>query len=176
MIPLTKRTDNYELAVRRQFAAFCKKVIHNAAYDYRVSHIDRRNPLEIFMEDIYGADAGKLITMDRYDTDLEHFEVAGMNLKAEFKNEKLLCAINKLSARQREVILLSVVENETDTRIAEILELDRSTVSEHRRKALAQLKKYLEENGNEQLQKQDMGRTPSSIYSKGIFNRSAELT
>ena len=163
MIPLTKRTDNYELAVRRQFAAFCKKVIHNAAYDYRVSHIDRRNPLEIFMEDIYGADAGKLITMDRYDTDLEHFEVAGMNLKAEFKNEKLLCAINKLSARQREVILLSVVENETDTRIAEILELDRSTVSEHRRKALAQLKKYLEENGNEQLQKQDMGRTPSSI-------------
>ena len=163
MIPLTKRTDNYELAVRRQFAAFCKKVIHNAAYDYRVSHIDRRNPLEIFMEDIYGADAGKLITMDRYDTDLEHFEVAGMNLKAEFKNEKLLCAINKLSARQREVILLSVVENETDTRIAEILELDRSTVSEHRRKALAQLKKYLEENSNEQLQKQDMGRTPSSI-------------
>lgn len=149
MISLTKRTDNYELAVRRQFASFCKKVIHNAAYDYRLSHIEKRNPLEIYIEDIYGADAKKLITMDRYDTDLEHFEVAGMNLMAEFKNEKLLCAINQLSPRQKEVILLSAVENETDTRIAEILNLDRSTVSEHRRKALMQLKKYLQENVNE---------------------------
>lgn len=74
--------------------------------------------MEIYIEDIYGSDAKKLITMDRYDTGLEHFEVAGMNLMAEFKNEKLLCAINQLSPRQKEVILLSAVENETDTRIA----------------------------------------------------------
>lgn len=50
MISLTKWTDNYELAVRRQFAFFCKIVIHNAAYDYRLSHIEKRNPLEIYIE------------------------------------------------------------------------------------------------------------------------------
>ena len=146
---MTKRTNDYELAVRRQFSSFCKKVIHNAAYDYKMTHIDKRNLMEIFMDDLYEEDREYLKTMDIYDSDYEHFEVAGMNLKAQFKDERLLHAINNLSARQKEVLLLSVVEEETDTRIAEILNLDRSTVSEHRRKALAQLKKYLEENIDE---------------------------
>ena len=146
---MIKRTNDYELAVRRQFSSFCKKVIHNAAYDYKMTHIDKRNLMEIFMDDLYEEDREYLKTMDIYDSDYEHFEVAGMNLKAQFKDERLLCAINKLSARQKEVLLLSVVEEETDTRIAEMLNLDRSTVSEHRRKALAQLKKYLEENIDE---------------------------
>ena len=124
-------------------------MIHNAAYDYKMTHIDKRNLMEIFMDDLYEEDREYLKTMDIYDSDYEHFEVAGMNLKAQFKDERLLQAINKLSARQKEVLLLSVVEEETDTRIAEMLNLDRSTVSEHRRKALAQLKKYLEENIDE---------------------------
>ena len=124
-------------------------MIHNAAYDYKMTHIDKRNLMEIFMDDLYEEDREYLKTMDIYDSDYEHFEVAGMNLKAQFKDERLLQAINKLSARQKEVLLLSVVEEETDTRIAEILNLDRSTVSEHRRKALAQLKKYLKENIDE---------------------------
>ena len=124
-------------------------MIHNAAYDYKMTHTDKRNLMEIFMDDLYEQDREYLKTMDIYDSDYEHFEVAGMNLKAQFKDERLLCAINKLSARQKEVLLLSVVEEETDTRIAEMLNLDRSTVSEHRRKALAQLKKYLEENIDE---------------------------
>ena len=146
---MTKRTNDYELAVRRQFSSFCKKVIHNAAYDYKMTHIDKRNLMEIFMDDLYEEDREYLKTMDIYDSDYEYFEVAGMNLKAQFKDERLLQAINQLSARQKEVLLLSVVERETDSRIAEILTLDRSTVSEHRRKALAQLKKYLEENVDE---------------------------
>ena len=146
---MTKRTNDYELAVRRQFSSFCKKVIHNAAYDYKMTHIDKRNLMEIFMDDLYEEDREYLKTMDIYDSDYEHFEVAGMNLKAQFKDERLLQAINKLSARQKEVLLLSVVEEETDSRIAEILNLDRSTVSEHRRKALAQLKKCLKENIDE---------------------------
>ena len=146
---MIKRTNDYELAVRRQFSSFCKKVIHNAAYDYKMTHIDKRNLMEIFMDDLYEEDREYLKTMDIYDSDYEHFEVAGMNLKAQFKDERLLQAINKLSARQKEVLLLSVVEEETDTRIAEILNLDRSTVSEHRRKALAQLKKCLKENIDE---------------------------
>ena len=124
-------------------------MIHNAAYDYKMTHIDKRNLMEIFMDDLYEEDREYLKTMDIYDSDYEHFEVAGMNLKAQFKDERLLQAINKLSARQKEVLLLSVVEEETDSRIAEILNLDRSTVSEHRRKALAHLKKYLKENIDE---------------------------
>ena len=124
-------------------------MIHNAAYDYKMTHIDKRNLMEIFMDDLYEEDREYLKTMDIYDSDYEHFEVAGMNLKAQFKDERLLQAINKLSARQKEVLLLSVVEEETDTRIAEMLTLDRSTVSEHRRKALAQLKKCLKENIDE---------------------------
>lgn len=149
MNPLIKRTNDYELAVRRQFSSFCKKVIHNAAYDYKMTHTDKRNLMEIFMDDLYEQDREYLKTMDIYDSDYEHFEVAGMNLKAQFKDERLLHAINQLSARQKEVLLLSVVEGETDSRIAEILNLDRSTVSEHRRKALAQLKKCLKENIDE---------------------------
>lgn len=146
---MIKRTNDYELAVRRQFSSFCKKVIHNAAYDYKMTHTDKRNLMEIFMDDLYEQDREYLKTMDIYDSDYEHFEVAGMNLKAQFKDERLLHAINQLSARQKEVLLLSVVEGETDSRIAEILNLDRSTVSEHRRKALAQLKKCLKENIDE---------------------------
>ena len=124
-------------------------MIHNAAYDYKMTHTDKRNLMEIFMDDLYEQDREYLKTMDIYDSDYEHFEVAGMNLKAQFKDERLLHAINQLSARQKEVLLLSVVEEETDSRIAEILNLDRSTVSEHRRKALAQLKKCLKENIDE---------------------------
>lgn len=146
---MPKRTNDYELAVRRQFSAFCKKVIHNAAYDYKISHVDKTYPMEISMEDLTQKQWVQLQTADAYDSDYEHFEVAGMNLKAKFNDERLLDAIETLSSRQREVLLFSVVEMETDTRIAEILNLDRSTVSEHRRKALAQLRKYLEENISE---------------------------
>ncbi|MDD3417443.1 MAG: sigma-70 family RNA polymerase sigma factor [Lachnospiraceae bacterium] len=144
---MTERTNDYELAVRRQFSSFCKKVIHNAAYDYKLGHTDKRDLMEISMDDLFEEDRKYLKTMDTYDSDYEHFEVAGMNLKAQFKDERLLQAINKLSARQKEVLLLSVVEEETDTRIAEILNLDRSTVSEHRKSTLYNIEKineYLE--------------------------------
>ncbi len=145
---MTKRTNDYELAVRRQFSSFCKRVIHNAAYDYKISHAEKYYPLEVFIDDLTIKEWVQLQTTDIYDFDYEHFEVNGMDLKAQFKDERLVQAIEKLSARQREVLLLSIVENETDTRISKILNLDRSTVSEHRRKALAQLKKSLEENKN----------------------------
>ena len=50
---MTERTNDYELAVRRQFSSFCKKVIHNAAYDYKLGHTDKRNLMEISMDDLF---------------------------------------------------------------------------------------------------------------------------
>lgn len=146
---MTERTSDYELAVRRQFSSFCKKVIHNDAYDYRKNHENDNTCVEVFMDDLHAKDYVGMQTFDTYDSDYNYFEVAGMNMKAQFKDERILSAIEKLSVRQKEVILLSVIEEESDTRIAEILHLDRSTVSEHRRKALAQLRNYLKENINQ---------------------------
>lgn len=87
--------------------------------------------------------------MDKYDSELESFAVCGKQMKVDFRDERLVQAVNRLSDRKKEILLLSVVEQETDTRIAEMLHLDRSTVSEHRRIALAQLKHFLMENEDE---------------------------
>ncbi len=141
-------TDNRELAIRRQFSAYCKTVIHNAAVDY-LETMGKQQSAEISMEELSDRERNGLIVMDRYDSDLESFAVCGKQMKVDFRDERLVQAVNRLSDRKKEILLLSVVEQETDTRIAEMLQLDRSTVSEHRRIALAQLKHFLMENEDE---------------------------
>lgn len=140
-------TDNRELAVKRQFSSFCKTVIHNAACNYLRS-MDSQCPGDVIVESLEGMserERNGLYTMDRYDSDYEPIAVSGKRIRVDFQDERLIQAINRLSERKKEILLLSIVEQETDTRIAEILHLDRSTVSEHRRIALAQLKKFLTE-------------------------------
>lgn len=140
-------TDNRELAVKRQFSSFCKTVIHNAACNFLRS-MDSQCPGDIIvesLEELSERERNGLYMMDRYDSDYETIAVNGKKISVDFKDERLIQAINRLSDRKKEILLLSIVEQETDTRIAEILHLDRSTVSEHRRIALAQLKKNLTE-------------------------------
>lgn len=144
---MTTLTDNRELAVKRQFSSFCKTVIHNAACNYLRS-MDSQCPGGVIVESLEGMseiERNGLYTMDRYDSDYESIAVGGKRIRVDFQDERLIQAINRLSDRKKEILLLSIVEQETDTRIAEILHLDRSTVSEHRRIALAQLKKILTE-------------------------------
>lgn len=97
------------------------------------------------LEELSERERNGLYTMDRYDSDYESIAVSGRRISVDFQDERLIQAINRLSDRKKEILLLSIVEQETDTRIAEILHLDRSTVSEHRRIALVQLKKFLTE-------------------------------
>lgn len=140
-------TDNRELAVKRQFSSFCKTVIHNAACNYLRS-MDSQHPADITMksmEELSERERNGLYMMDTYNSDYESIAVNGKRIKVDFQDERLIDAINHLSDRKKQILLMSVVEQETDTRIAEILHLDRSTVSEHRRIALAQLKNFLTE-------------------------------
>lgn len=140
-------TDNRELAIRRQFASFCKTVIHNAAVDYK--RREKNSFIEIPMDALTEKERNGLAVMDKYDSDYESFDVCGKKMKTNFQDEKLVWAINRLTDRKREILLLSIIDQETDTRIAEMLHLDRSTVSRQRRTALAQMKKFMMENTDE---------------------------
>lgn len=133
-------TKDNELAARRQFSAFCKRVIRNAKVDY-IRTMERESMNMISLEQISGE--GSLAVMDTYDIDLEHFKVGRTDVMVEIKDERLTHALSQLTDRKREIILLAYVEQETDSSIANRLHIDRSTVSEHRRTALMQLQKML---------------------------------
>ena len=55
-----------------------------------------------------------------------------------------------LSEKKRDVVLLSYFMDMSDTEIARVMNLVRSTVHEHRKRSLELMKKMMEEYQNEQ--------------------------
>ena len=76
------------------------------------------------------------------------FRVLGYDI--EVKDTLLAEAIQSLSENKRKVVLLSYFMDMSDTDIARMMNLVRSTVYEHRKRSLELMKEMMEEYQNEQ--------------------------
>ncbi|EMB78658.1 hypothetical protein SMU50_04548 [Streptococcus mutans 5SM3] len=82
-------------------------------------------------------------TTDSYSTDFQIFMLNGISIGIE--NDLLSEALRNLPSNKREILLLFYFMDMSDSEIADMLKLNRSTVYRHRTSGLAMMKKFMEE-------------------------------
>ena len=123
-----KKSSSYENSVGCRFDYFCKKVLKGERIDSELSE----------------KDLSQLNTIDEYNMENDCFQVLGYDIAV--KDELIAEALQALTEKKRNVILLSYFMDMNDTEIAKEMNLVCSTIYEHRKKALDLLKKAMEEN------------------------------
>jgi DNA-directed RNA polymerase specialized sigma subunit len=83
-------------------------------------------------------------TVDHYATDLQIFSLYGLSIGVE--SDLLSEALRNMTNKKRNIILLYYFMDMSDTEIAELLKVNRSTVYRHRTSGLAFIKKYMKEH------------------------------
>ena len=94
--------------------------------DYQ-RYISRLSKREILFSDMGEYLVSQFSALDNYSTDLHTFTLNGSTIGVE--NDLLSEALKNLTEKKREIILLYYFLDMNDTEIAEVLKLNRSTVS-----------------------------------------------
>lgn len=89
----------------------------------------------------------KLFTMDEYNLEPHRFQVLGYDI--EVKDALIAEALQTLTEKKRNVILLSYFLDMSDAEIAREMNLVRSTIHEHRKRSLELLKNIMEVSTDE---------------------------
>lgn len=139
-------TSKHEQTLEHQFDSFCKTVLRNQARDIydankrindRCISLDLLSPEEIFQLSIY----------DEHDSDFICINLYGYNIK--IGDILVAQAIENLSKRKQDIILLSFFLNMSNTDIASLMCLAESTVHYHKTNALKEMKNFMEEHLDE---------------------------
>lgn len=138
-----KKSSSYENSVGCRFDYFCKKVLKGERIDYE-RHLEYRRKHEVMISELSEKDLSQLNTIDEYNMENDCFQVLGYDIAV--KDELIAEALQALTEKKRNVILLSYFMDMNDTEIAKEMNLVCSTIYEHRKKALDLLKKAMEEN------------------------------
>ena len=129
-----------ELTIRHQFDCVCKKALKCERIDYQRYMIRRRNH-EVLLSEISGQNRERFWVMDEYSTDNYWFRVLGYDI--EVRDDLIAEALQTLSERKRNVILLSFFMDMSDAEIAREMRLVRSTIHEHRKRSLEILRQKM---------------------------------
>jgi len=107
-------------------------------------HLSRISKQEISFSDTGDYLVNQFSTIDSYSSDLQIFTLNGFSIGVE--SDLLSEALWNLTDKKRNIILLYYFMDMSDTEIAELLKLSRSTVYRHRTSGLAFIKKFMEEH------------------------------
>lgn len=135
-----------ELTVMHQFDRKCKLALDGEVVDYE-RHMTYLRDHEVMLSELSENEMGSLSVTDEYEPEKCYFQAGGFDV--EVKDTLLAEALNALTERKRDVILLSYFMEMSDADIARKLNLVRSTVHEHRTRSLELLKIILEDNTDE---------------------------
>lgn len=130
-----------ESTIQHQFDSFCKKVLKGEASNYR-KELARRFQYEVTFSELSEMELNQLYVMDEYSTDYHLFKVMGYDV--EVKNALIGEALEALSEKKRNIILLSYFMDMSDEAIGELMNLVRTTIHRHRTSSLQQIKKHME--------------------------------
>ena len=131
---------------QKLFDSYCKRILKNEAIDC-FREIQKHRQREIFFSELSEKEWKQLYMEDEYDLDTCNFRVLGYDV--EVKDALIAEALNLLSEKKREVVLLAYFLDMSDTEIAKLLNLRQSTIHYHRTSSLKSLKEFLEERTNE---------------------------
>ena len=142
-----RKSSSYdEMGVRKQFDLICKLALKGEKIDY-CRHIAYRQKHEVMLSELSEKDMGRLYTVDEYEVENQWFQVLGYDI--EVKDTLIAEALQALSEKKRDVILLSYFMDMSDAEIGRALNLVRSTVYEHRKRSLELMKNIMEEHTDE---------------------------
>ena len=119
---MEKLSSQDELTVMHQFDRLCQLALDGEAADY-FRHLEYRA---------------------NYEVNFSPLQVLGYDI--EVKDTLLVEALQALTEKKRNVVLLSYFLEMTDVEIARKMNLVHSTIREHRIRSLELLKKLMEEN------------------------------
>lgn len=131
-----------EETCRHQFDRLCQLALEGEVANY-FKHLDCRKQHESLFSELPVSVVDSLCTMDQYDLDHFQFQVFGYDV--EVKDALIAEALQSLTEKKRNVILLSYFMEMSDAEIARTMNLVRSTIHEHRKRSLELLKKFMEE-------------------------------
>lgn len=140
---MEKLSSQDELTVMHQFDRLCQLALDGEAADY-FRHLEYRANYEANFSDMTEQELDSIFVMDEYNLDNSHFQVLGYDI--EVKDTLLVEALQALTEKKRNVVLLSYFLEMTDVEIARKMNLVHSTIREHRIRSLELLKKLMEEN------------------------------
>ena len=101
-----------------------------------------RRKYEISFSELSKQEFKKLCTTDEYRLDSYQFQALGYDI--EVRDALIAEALQLLTEKKRNVILLSYFMDMSDAEIAREMNLVRSTIHEHRKRSLEQMKKIME--------------------------------
>lgn len=132
-----------ELTVTHQFHRLCQLALDGEAADY-FRHLEYRANYKVNFSDMTEQELNSIFVVDEYNLNNSHFQVLGYDI--EVKDTLLVEALQALTEKKRNVVLLSYFLEMTDVEIARKMNLVHSTIREHRIRSLELLKKLMEEN------------------------------
>ena len=136
----------HEIHKQHAFDCYCKKILKNEAYNIQKEYARLREK-EISFDELSEKEQETLSVSDEYFAEEYVFDV--LDSKIPVRNEHLANALQSLSERKRDIIILSYFLDMTDKEIAVKLNMVRKTVQYHRTKSLQELRKRLEEESHE---------------------------
>lgn len=144
---MEQSSSEKEQTIMHQFDSYCKLVLHGEAVNYK-KEMDYRNRHEVSIFQLTEEELGCLKIMDEYAIESEIFRV--LNYDIEVKNELLVKALKNLPEKKRNVVLLSFFMDMSDTEIAKMMHLVKSTIHHHRTSSLEILKLIMERSMNDE--------------------------
>ena len=136
------KPSSFQETIENQFDYICTQVIEDERKDY-FKHLDRLSAKEVSFSDIDNYLVNSFSTVDTYVTDFQLFKLFGLRINVE--SDLLSEALRHLSEKKRNIILLHYFMDMSDVEIAELLNLNRSTVYRHRISGLAMIKEFMKE-------------------------------
>lgn len=133
--------------VRHQFDRFCQMALKGEVANYYRDMATRRKH-EVMFSDLPAEELDSFYVVDEYETENHLFQVLGYDI--EVKDALIAEALQSLSERKRDIILLSYFLDMKDAEIARALHLVQSTIHAHRMRSLELLKNIMERSKNEE--------------------------
>jgi len=130
-------------ATRIQFDYLMKRVIDSTIKDYH-RKIGNRSKHEVPFADLSQMNLNQIGNVDEYEMDSINFEISDI-AKANISHEQLADALNGISDRKREIVLMFYYLNASDEEIAKVFKIHPSTSYRNRKKALAEIRKIMQE-------------------------------
>lgn len=136
------KSSFFKEAIRLQFNALMMLTIKGTLKQKR-KQLSKRSRHEVLFCEMNEIEMNPPTTIDEHFFDMTIFQV--LNFTVYVSDEKIGTALCKLSARQREFILLYYFQDMNDKEIAKLYHLSRSAISYTRNKGLEKLKNLLNE-------------------------------
>lgn len=136
------KSSFFKEAIRLQFNALMMLTIKGTLKQKR-KQLSKRSRHEILFCEMNEIEMNPPTTIDEHFFDMTIFQV--LNFTVYVSDEKIGTALCKLSARQREFILLYYFQDMNDKEIAKLYHVSRSAISYTRNKGLEKLKNLLNE-------------------------------